>query len=107
MVSLNPGDRKHHSDKREHTAGAVEEGDAAVSVIHAHDLDQAAVLTGVVDEVIKVAEGIDHDVKPDQTHQTDDKHLDELAQHVAIDDRSHASRKLDRRGRSVGDYRGC
>ena len=89
VMALDPGDGEHHGDEREHAAGAVEERDAAIGVVRAHDLDQIAVLAGVVDEVVEVAEGIDHDVQPDETQQADDEHLDELAQHVAIDDRGH------------------
>ena len=48
-------------------------------------------LAGVIDEVVEVAEGIDHDVQPDEAHQADHEHLDELAQHVAIDDRGHGA----------------
>jgi hypothetical protein len=101
MMALNPRDGEHHGDEREHAAGAIEKGDAAIGVVFAHDFHQVAVLAGVVDEVVEVAEGIDHDVQPDETQQADDEHLDELAQHVAIDDRGHAMQGA--RDRSVGD----
>src|SRR5689334_21179164 len=93
MVSLDPRDREHHGNQRQDPARAVKKCDAAIRVVLAHDLDQTAVLAGVVDEVVEVAEGIDHDVQPDQAHQADDEHLDELAQQVAINDREHAKRE--------------
>ncbi len=80
VMALDPGDRKHHGNEREHAAGAIEKSDATVGVILAHDLQQVAMLTGIVDEVVEVAEGIDHDVQPNETHQADDEHLDELPQ---------------------------
>ena len=78
-------------DQREHAAGAIEERDRAIGVIDGHDAEQVAVLVGVIDEVVEVAEGIDHDVQPDQAEQADHQHLHELAQHVAVDDRGHGA----------------
>jgi hypothetical protein len=101
MMALNPGDREHDGDKREHAAGAIEKGDAAIGVVLAHDFHQVAVLASVVDEVVEMAEGIDHDVQPDETHQTNDEHLDELAQHVAIDDRGHGRQRAVESGADI------
>ena len=51
---------------------------------------------GVVDEVVEMAEGVDHDVQPGEAQEADHQHLHELAQHVAVDDRGHGRRLLDR-----------
>ena len=89
MMALDPRDGEHHGHEREDAARAIEERDRAVGVVADQHAEQAAVLVGVVDEVVEVAEGIDHDVQPDEAQKADDQHLHELTQHVAVDDRGH------------------
>ena len=89
VVALNPRDREHDGDERHGAASAVEENDRLERIVGGHRAEQVAMLLGVVDEMIEMAEGVDHDVETDEAHQADHKDLDELAQHVAVDNRGH------------------
>ncbi len=85
VEALERGDGEHGGDEREDAAGAVEERQGAVAVEFPHDCKEAAVITGIANELLELAEGIDHHVQAEQAAKADQKNLDELAQEVAIE----------------------
>ncbi|MFO0791454.1 MAG: hypothetical protein U0805_18495 [Pirellulales bacterium] len=81
------------ANKCQHTRRAVKKRNCPIGVVSGHYGHWIkVVLVAIVEEVIQMAERIDHDVQPNEAHQADNEHLNELPQHVAVNDREHGSR---------------